>query len=146
MAKVTIEVAKKELAVFIEKSGIDLDYEIKDIKSLQTESEDEDRDNIYSIKKILKLQMKGLITVSENGELTLKLRFPLSTPETKELRFLNRINTKVQKEKLTKYKADDMDGRVIAVTAARTGNNTGLIEALDQMDYNNAALITGLFL
>lgn len=147
MSKVSLEVSKKELQLFIDSSGINIDVEVSNITTFKKEDSDNKIDDIGVIKKILKLQTKGLITIDEKGEVTVKLQYPLTKGvDLKELNFRNRITAKEQKDRLSQFKIDDADGRLIAVTAARTNQGTGIISSLDQMDLDNAALITSLFL
>lgn len=144
--KVSFDVAKNEVENFVESSGIEIEVDFDSIESYKNKKEDAEKDDLRTIKKIIKnLCLGSIVIVDEQIKLNLKYPITKGTP-TNELVWSNRLTVEQQNKCLNQFKPDDSDGRLLAVTAARTGQNTGVIKALDMVDYNKAAIITSLFL
>ncbi len=104
------------------------------------------RKNEYEVleQELIEAIMDGSLIVNEDNTLTLKLAWPLTSPNAVEsLNFVHRIQTGELQSK-TAY-AKDQSGKLIATVAALTGQVGGVIRALDPVDFGRAGAIAAYF-
>lgn len=109
--------------------------------------EKKDTDRELVIKEI----QKGNILVSDMGEITQKLKTPISDEDGKilcdSLKYKNKdVKVRVLQNQLMGVSQKDNVGLMAARIAARTGTSRHLILALEEDDYSIAISIFGLFL
>lgn len=109
--------------------------------------EKKDTDRELVIKEI----RKGNIQISDTGEITQKLKNPVSDEDGKilceNLKFKNKDQKiRVLRNQITGLKEDDQIGFMCGKIAAKTGTSRHLILSLDEDDYIVSVSILGLFL
>jgi hypothetical protein len=134
--------AQDDIIRFIEAACLPFSYE-EDGECGYNINDDED---LEVFKILVKQVMYGYITVSETGEITQKLHFPLKmneSEEVSEIKYTNRISAQLINSTIAQgqFKAGDGDGRLIANIAARSGRSILTVKRLDDFDYRRAALI-----
>ena len=135
MSKIAREVAEQEFEKWLD---------FKKVKSTKRlESKDQGEQIISAIEN-------GSIIIDEKNNLVLTLDFPVEDSSgnvtLSTLKFSPRLRVVDLNKRLKGFKADDVDGRVLAYAAALTGENTGIIGCLDTEDYRIVGNIVMYFL
>lgn len=133
MEKVTREAAEVEVTSWLDK------------KKIFQDTRDKYKDHIEIIVEAI---VNGVLVLdTDTFEFKHELLFPLGENEgLKEIKYRARLNDKMIQPKMKGVKSDDVDGRVSALIAALTGQNTAIITSLDTVDKRIATAIGVFFM
>jgi len=133
MAKVTPEIAKKEVEAWLDSKKI--------MQSVRDSNED-------STQLLIDAMVEGIITIDSSSHvITHNLNFPIGEgEEIKKLEYRPRLSDRLLEPYLKGVKPTDSDGRLIAYICALTQNSRGVIRNMDSVDKKISLAIAVFFL
>lgn len=119
-----------------------------DFKKVKPNKREASQDSIDSLVDAMKY---GQLKIdSKTHVITHTLDFPLQNDQgeetVKSLEYRPRLTVQDQLSKLKGVKADDADGRVVAIIAAAANRPAAIIKRLDMQDYSIAQSVAVFFL
>lgn len=128
-SKVSREIAEQEVTKWMDS---------KRMKSKKRES------NAESVENLVDAISDGYLALDEETNVfTLKLSFPIDG--VTDLKFKPRLTVAEAHKRLERVKPTDVDARIMAYICALTGQNSGVIGALDTDDYGICQSIAVFF-
>lgn len=115
-------------------------FEAKKFSKRVLEKHDDD------MEAIVDAIQQGILVLNEDMTFTHKLQFPLQSGEVSELTYKFRITEGELAASMKGLKTDDFIGQMpIAYVSALTGQNRGIIRALDHVDISLSKHIAAFF-
>lgn len=94
--------------------------------------------------EVLEAVIDGDISFTPDNEVIYKLKYPITgQSEMKELKFKFRITIGELQAKIGNIKDDNL--RVFAVMSAYTGESTGMLKAMDTVDFGVASSVASFY-